>query len=95
MVKTRTEALHDTDRVREVVTVAFGSAEDADPVDAPRADACGRPDRPLVAEDGTGSVLAHTLLARAGPGGAPALRPACLFPRPPLSDRGLRRKRMG
>lgn len=70
-MKTRTETVHDTDRVREVVTVAFGSAEGADHVDALRADACWIPDRPLVAEDGTGTVIAHTLFARAGTGAAP------------------------
>ncbi|MFB7106878.1 GNAT family N-acetyltransferase [Streptomyces hydrogenans] len=81
-MKTRTETVHDTDRVREVVTVAFGSAEGADHVDALRADACWIPDRPLVAEDGTGTVIAHTLFARAGTGAAPvpALTPVSVAP---------------
>ncbi|MGW3399122.1 hypothetical protein [Streptomyces hydrogenans] len=79
-MKTRTETLHDTDRVREVVTVGFGSAEGD--VDALRADACWIPARPLVAEDGTGTVIAHTLFARAGTGAAPvpALTPVSVAP---------------
>ncbi|MFD5417588.1 hypothetical protein ACFWJT_06130 [Streptomyces sp. NPDC127069] len=43
-MKIRTETLHDTGRVREVITAAFGSPEDADLVDALRADACWIPE---------------------------------------------------
>ncbi|MGW3513990.1 GNAT family N-acetyltransferase [Streptomyces hydrogenans] len=81
-MKIRTETVHDTDRVREVVTVGFGSAEGDVDVDALRADACWIPGRPLVAEDGTGTVIAHTLFARAGTGAAPvpALAPVSVAP---------------
>ncbi|GHG46454.1 hypothetical protein [Streptomyces hydrogenans] len=74
-MKIRTEALHGTDRVREDVTVAFGSAEGADHVDALRADGGLTPGGLLVAEDETGTVIAHTLFARAGTGAAPVPAP--------------------
>ncbi|MFH9068377.1 GNAT family N-acetyltransferase [Streptomyces alboflavus] len=72
-MKIRTETLHDTDRVREVITAAFGSPEDADLVDALRADACWIPELSLVAEDENGTVIAHILFTRAGIGGVPGL----------------------
>lgn len=64
---------HDIDRVREVITAAFGSPEDADLVDALRADACSIPVLSLVAEDEHGTVIAHALFTGAGIGDAPAL----------------------
>ncbi|MFF8381263.1 GNAT family N-acetyltransferase [Streptomyces sp. NPDC015661] len=72
-MKIRTETLDDTDRVREVITAAFGSPEDADLVDALRADTCWIPELSLVAENETGSVIAHILFTRAGIGTTPAL----------------------
>ncbi|GAA0272318.1 N-acetyltransferase [Streptomyces polychromogenes] len=72
-MKIRTETHHDHDRVREVITAAFGSPEDADLVDALRADACWIPELSLVAEDENGTVIAHILFTRAGIGDAPAL----------------------
>ncbi|MFG2875255.1 GNAT family N-acetyltransferase [Streptomyces sp. NPDC048337] len=72
-MKIRTETPHDIDRVREVITAAFGSPEDADLVDALRADACWIPELSLVAEDENGTVIAHILFTRAGIGGTPGL----------------------
>ncbi|MEU8778720.1 N-acetyltransferase [Streptomyces sp. NPDC048606] len=72
-MKIRTETPNDTDRVREVITAAFGSPEDADLVDALRADACWIPELSLVAEDENGTVIAHILFTRAGIGGTPGL----------------------
>ncbi|MFJ7779231.1 GNAT family N-acetyltransferase [Streptomyces yangpuensis] len=72
-MKIRTETPHDTDRVRKVITAAFGSPEDADLVDALRADVCWIPELSLVAEDEDGTVIAHILFTRAGIGGVPGL----------------------
>ncbi|PSJ27099.1 hypothetical protein B7P34_19370 [Streptosporangium nondiastaticum] len=60
-MKIRTETPHDTDRVREVITAAFGSPEDAGLVDALRADACWIPalDTARALGEHTVIVLGH------------------------------------
>ncbi|OLZ65378.1 GNAT family N-acetyltransferase [Streptomyces sp. IMTB 2501] len=72
-MKIRTEAPNDAPHVREVITRAFGSPEDAELVDALRTDVCWIPELSLVAEDDHGRVIAHALLTRASIGTAPSL----------------------
>ncbi|MEV2275345.1 N-acetyltransferase [Nocardiopsis sp. NPDC049922] len=72
-MKIRTETSTDAPRVREVITQAFGSPEDADLVDALRADISWIPELSLVAEDDHGTVIGHVLVTRASIGGVPSL----------------------
>jgi predicted N-acetyltransferase YhbS len=88
-VKIRTETLRDRDRVRAVITAAFGSPEDADLVEALRADACWIPELSLVAEDVDGTVIGHILFTRAHIGTAPALTLAPLSVDPAHQGSGI------
>lgn len=64
----------DAAAIREVLLAAFPTAEEADLVDALRADdAAWIPELSLVATGEDGAVLAHALLTRCTVGGEPAL----------------------
>ncbi|MEV6216831.1 N-acetyltransferase [Nocardia sp. NPDC051833] len=64
-MKIRTETPADFDRVAEVITAAFGEPDEATLIDALRADECWIPELVLVAEDGNGRVIAHSVITRA------------------------------
>ncbi|WP_246574599.1 bifunctional class I SAM-dependent methyltransferase/N-acetyltransferase [Streptomyces genisteinicus] len=72
--RTRPETEADTDAVREVVTAAFPTPDEALLVDALRRDpAAWLPGLSYVAEAADGTVAAHALLTRCQVGDAPAL----------------------
>jgi putative acetyltransferase len=71
--RTRPETAADTAAVRRVLLAAFPTAEEADLVDALRADPAWLPGLSWVAEDLDGRVAGYALLTRCTVGGAPAL----------------------
>ncbi|MFJ6248586.1 MULTISPECIES: GNAT family N-acetyltransferase [unclassified Streptomyces] len=81
--RTRPEAAGEEPEVRRVEDAAFGSAAEADLVDALRADAdAWLPGLSYVAEAPDGTVAAHALITRCRVGGAPAaaLAPVAVAP---------------
>ncbi len=81
--RTRPEAPGEEAEVRRVETAAFGSAAEADLVDALRADPeAWLPGLSYVAEAPDGTIAAHALITRCRVGGAPAaaLAPVAVVP---------------
>lgn len=70
---TRTETAADAAAIREVLLVAFPTAEEADLVDGLRADAAWLPELSIVATTPDGVIAGHALLTRCHVGDAPAL----------------------
>lgn len=88
LVRAETEA--DAAAVRTVDLAAFPTAEEADLVEALRADpGAWFGDLALVAEDGRGSVVGHTVLTRCHIGAAPALALAPVAVLPGHQDQGV------
>lgn len=72
--RTRPETPADVPAIRAITVAAFPTAEEADLVDALRADhGAWIPGLSLVAVDGDGAVVGHALLTRCRIGDAPAL----------------------
>ncbi|UGT43919.1 N-acetyltransferase [Nocardia yamanashiensis] len=74
---TRTETPTDIPAVRQIVLAAFDTPEEADLVDALRADSAWLPGLSMVATDPSDTPVAHALLTRCHIGDTPAL---CLAP---------------
>lgn len=74
---TRVETDADITAVREINLAAFDTAEEADLVDALRADTGWMPGLSLLSTDGDGIPIGHALLTRCHIGDVPAL---CLAP---------------
>jgi putative acetyltransferase len=74
---TRVETDADITAVRMINLAAFDTAEEADLVDALRADACWLPGLSLISADAEGTPVGHALLTRCHIGDVPAL---CLAP---------------
>lgn len=85
---TRTETPADTAAVRAVYLAAFETPQEADLVDALRADPSWLPGLSYVAEGPDGSVAAHALLTRCEVGGAPALALAPVAADPAIQRSG-------
>ncbi|MEZ5116920.1 MAG: GNAT family N-acetyltransferase [Candidatus Nanopelagicales bacterium] len=89
-VRVRVEGPGDADAVRAVETAAFGRPDEADLVDALRADACWVPGWSFVAESvETGEVVGHLLFTRLVVGGGPAVSLAPLAVVPSWQRRGV------
>ncbi|WP_375020453.1 GNAT family N-acetyltransferase [Actinomadura sp. 21ATH] len=85
---TRPEAAGDAAAVRAVVRAAFPTAEEADLVDALRADPAWIPGLSWVAETPAGEIAGHALLTRCRVGGADALALAPVSVLPAYQKRG-------
>ncbi|MET9885753.1 bifunctional class I SAM-dependent methyltransferase/N-acetyltransferase [Streptomyces sp. NPDC006430] len=85
---TRPETAADGSAVRDVNLAAFGTALEADLVDALRTDASWLPGLSYVAEGPDGTVAAHALLTRCTVDGVPALALAPVAARPALHRSG-------
>ncbi|QFG24542.1 GNAT family N-acetyltransferase [Actinomadura sp. WMMB 499] len=86
---TRPETAGDVGAIREVVLAAFPSAEEADLVDALRADpAAWIGGLSTVTVDADGAVVGHALLTRCHVGGEPALALAPCAVLPPVQRTG-------
>ncbi|GAA2284439.1 N-acetyltransferase [Streptomyces ruber] len=86
--RTRPETAADRAEVHALTAAAFGRPEEADLVDALRADAGAWLDLACVAEAPDGSVVAYALLTRCHVGGAPALALAPVAVRPDRQREG-------
>ncbi|GAA2440407.1 N-acetyltransferase [Actinomadura vinacea] len=86
--KTRPETGRDVPAVRRVVLAAFPTSEEADLVDALRADLAWLPGLSWVAETPGGEVAGYALLTRCRVGGADALALAPVAVPPRYQKRG-------
>jgi putative acetyltransferase len=86
--RTRTETAADAAAVRRVVLAAFPTAEEADLVDALRADPAWLPGLSWVAETPDGELAGYALITRCTIGGAPALALAPVAVLPAYQKRG-------
>ncbi|WP_233617423.1 MULTISPECIES: GNAT family N-acetyltransferase [Actinomadura] len=84
----RAEAPADTAGIREVLLAAFPTPEEADLVDALRADPAWIPGLSLVAETPDGRLAGYSLLTRCRVGGEPALALGPVAVRPDLQRTG-------